>query len=482
VKKALGICAGIAVVAVLVVLFATGTVGGSGGGYQIQALFDNAGLAVPGETVRIAGANVGTVGALTVTKHNLASVTLNIQNKDFEPWYSDATCSIRPQSLIGERYVDCEPGSSTSAPLQKITRGADAGQYLLPVDRTSSPIDTDIVQDISQDSVRQSLSLILNELGTGLAARGSDLNQVILRADPALAQTQKILDLLSSQNKTLAELATNASQVLGPLAKSRKQLADFIRQANTVAGVSASQRQQLSQSIALLPGFLSKLRPLMANLNQLAKSGTPDVTALGSSAGSLSTAFKALVPFADKSKTALQNLATSAQKSQGFLEDSLPLVKEVREVAASANPPAQLLQKLSGNLQQRGAIQQLMGLLFYAAGVSNGYNADGHYARITPILGSCTGAVTTAFGGCSANFAGSSGAPAPGTTQTAAEIQAEARSAASAADPGTSTASGQQQRLTAQIAREAVQRSAGKQPQAARMSTLMGYLTGSASR
>jgi virulence factor Mce-like protein len=485
-KKVIAIVAGVAVVALLVVLFATGTVGGSGGGYQIQALFDNAGLAVPGETVRIAGANVGTVGPLTVTKDNLASVTLEINNTDFEPWYSDATCTIRPQSLIGERYIDCEPGRSTSAPLQKIQHGPDAGQYILPVDRTSSPIDTDIVQDISQDSVRQSLSLILNELGTGLAARGSDLNQVILRANPALGQTEKVLHLLGTQDKTLAQLATNASEVLGPLAKSRTQLANFIKQANTVAGASASERQQLAQSIADLPGFLTKLRPLMANLDRLATSGTPDLKALGSSAGSLNTAFKELVPFANKSKTALQNLATAAQKSQGYLEASLPLVREVREVAASANPPAQLLNKLSASLQHSGAIQQLMGLLFYAAGADNGYDADGHYVRIAPVLSGCTGYARNRgnYSVCSANFGNSSGAPAPGTTVSAAEINAEARTAAADAlrdnsGSGTTTTAAEQ-RLTARIATEALRRSAGGDQRISgqQLSGLLHYLTG----
>ena len=52
--------------------------------------------------------------------------------------------------------------------------------------QTSSPIDSDIVQNIYQEPIRQRFAVILNELGTGLAARGSDLNAVIRRANPAL--------------------------------------------------------------------------------------------------------------------------------------------------------------------------------------------------------------------------------------------------------------------------------------------------------
>ena len=50
---------------------------------------------------------------------------------------------------------------------------------------------------------RQRLSLIVAELGTGVAGRGSELNQVIRRADPALKEVDKVLALLASQNKVL---------------------------------------------------------------------------------------------------------------------------------------------------------------------------------------------------------------------------------------------------------------------------------------
>src|SRR5579863_4407332 len=113
------VCVVIAAVAVVVIV----SVGGGSGGYRVEALFDNAGFAVPGEQVRIAGAPVGTISGLSVTKRNLAAVTLTISNRDFVPWYANATCTIRPQSLIAERYVDCTPGTSNRRPLRRITRG-----------------------------------------------------------------------------------------------------------------------------------------------------------------------------------------------------------------------------------------------------------------------------------------------------------------------------------------------------------------------
>ncbi len=121
---------------------------GSGSPYQVRAIFDDAAFAVPGEDVRIAGAIVGSIKSLDVctkapcpagTPLNKAAVTIQINNGDFTPFYSDAHCAIRPQSLIGEKYVGCTPGSSSSPALPKITHGSGSGTYLLPLARTSSP-------------------------------------------------------------------------------------------------------------------------------------------------------------------------------------------------------------------------------------------------------------------------------------------------------------------------------------------------------
>src|SRR6201995_5039475 len=145
---------------------------GAGSPYLVRAIFENAAFAVDGEDVRIAGANVGSIQSLDVTADlPPAAGTLAIDDAPFTPFYSNATCAIRPQSLIGERYVDCAPGRSSLPQLPQIKRGAGAGSHYLPVTRTTSPVDSDIVQDIYQQPIAQRFSLILNELGTGLAAR-----------------------------------------------------------------------------------------------------------------------------------------------------------------------------------------------------------------------------------------------------------------------------------------------------------------------
>jgi phospholipid/cholesterol/gamma-HCH transport system substrate-binding protein len=418
------------VVTVVVVWLILSSVSGGAGGYRVQALFDDAGFAVPGEQVRIAGAPVGTISGLSVTKRNLAAVTLTISNSDFVPWYANATCTIRPQSLIAERYIDCTPGTSNRHPLPRIKRGYGAGSHLLPVTQTSSPIDPDVVQNISQDSVRESLSVILNELGTGLAARGSDLNTVILRANPALAQTERVFRLLASQNQVLAKLATDSNEVLAPLAQARSSLAGFVVQANRTATATAAEHTQLAQSIKLLPPFLQELTPLMADLGQLADQATPVVRYAGSSAAGLDAEFKALVPFASGAQSALIALGNAAQQSESSLAGSVGLARQLEDVGTSVAPSAQSLQKLLSSLNSTGGVEQLMSLLFYGVGATNGYNADGHYVRVAPVVGPCTAYARAPVAGCSANFTGVSAASAAVAAQAVAHVLGKSSSKA----------------------------------------------------
>ena len=92
----------------------------------------------------------------------------------------------RPQSLIGEYYVDCQPGNAE----QKLPSD---GKGTVPVEQTSSTIPADLVHNVMRRPYRERLRLIIAELGTGLAGRPEDLHEVLRRAHPGLRETSKVL-------------------------------------------------------------------------------------------------------------------------------------------------------------------------------------------------------------------------------------------------------------------------------------------------
>src|SRR3954471_22845203 len=123
--------------------------------YKVRAIFDSAFSVIKGEDVRVAGVTVGAIDTLAVTRDNKAAVVLDITKPGFGDFRRDATCEIRPQSLIGERFVECTPtqprpeGTNAPPPLKAIPKGQPgAGQHLLPVTNTGHQVDIDLLNNI----------------------------------------------------------------------------------------------------------------------------------------------------------------------------------------------------------------------------------------------------------------------------------------------------------------------------------------------
>ena len=68
--------------------------------------------------------------------------------KGFGSFRSDAFCQSRPQSLIGEYFVECEPGQTGSV----LKSGAT-----IPVTHTQSTIPADLLQDVMRMPYRRAL-------------------------------------------------------------------------------------------------------------------------------------------------------------------------------------------------------------------------------------------------------------------------------------------------------------------------------------
>jgi ABC-type transporter Mla subunit MlaD len=405
------------------------------GTYEVRAIFDNAAAAVPGEDVRIAGAKVGVIDSMDVAGGKKAAVTLRIDDERFTPFRSDARCTIRPQSLIGEKFVECQPGTSAGRPLARIDSGDGEGEHLLPVENTSSPVDLDLVNDIMRLPYRQRLGILLNEFGTALAGRGRELNEVIHRANPALRETDELLAVLARQNEVLAKLAVDSDRVLAPLARQKRHLTGFISEANRTAQASAERRADIERSIQRLPGFLRELRPLMADLGGFADQATPVVRDLGASAPGLARLTRQLGPFSRAATPALGRLGDATVVGRRALVRARPLTRSLRSFANDVRPVSKNLDDISASLDRTGAINRIVDYLYFQALAINGFDSAGHYLRtallVDPVCASYANAPAAA---CNANFREPPTAP-PGEEAPAAARRAAARPAAQVPRP-----------------------------------------------
>jgi phospholipid/cholesterol/gamma-HCH transport system substrate-binding protein len=405
------------VVLLVVVLFATAA-GSSGGGYTVRAIFDDAGNAIPGENVKVAGADVGTIGSVTPNPQGKAAVTLNITNPGFQDFRADASCTIEPQALIGEKFVDCVPtqaraeGAPLPPPLHKIPAGEGAGQYLLPVTNTSSPVDPDLVGDIMRLPERERFSIIINELGTGLAGRGSDLNAVLRRSNPALRELDKVIGILASENKVLGNLAVEGDRALAPLARDRYQFAEFLAQSNTVATATARHRGAFAQNLVDFPAFLRQFGPALKRFGQFSEQTTPVFTDLGVAAPGLNKTFENLPALADSTTQFFESFGQTGKQSGPALVGIKPLLGHLQALGASGKPFASTLSELLTSVRSTGGLERVLDFIFLGTNGANGYNSLGHFLRTTVVAKNCIGYKIEPQSGCSANFASESGAAA----------------------------------------------------------------------
>ncbi len=384
------------VVALVLVALLASSAGGSNKGYTVRAIFDDAGNIISGEDVKIDGVKVGAVGSVTATPQAKAAVVLHIENTGFQDFRADASCTVRPQALIGEKYVDCLPtqprveGTPLPAALQRIPKGHEGeGEYLLPVQNTHSPVDVDLLGDISRLPERERLTIIINELGAGLAGRGSDLNAVIRRANPALQELDRVLAILAGENHVLAKLAVDSDKALAPFAAVRQHVADFIEQSNKVAQATAAHRGALAQNLKDFPPFLEQLGPAMERLGRFAEQTTPVFTNLKVAAPAIDKAFTSLPGFSNSSSTFFQNLGQTSKVTGPAVVGARQLLARLKSLGISAKPFSGNLAELLSSLQKTGGLERLLDFIFLGAGASNGYDALGHFLRAEGVGTTC---------------------------------------------------------------------------------------------
>jgi phospholipid/cholesterol/gamma-HCH transport system substrate-binding protein len=416
--------------ATAVVVIALGA-GEEGNSYKVRAIFDNAGFVIPGEDVKVAGVKVGRIDSLDVTEDNKAAVVLDITDPGYQDFRRDAECTVRPQGLIGERFVECEltqvraPGTEPPPELEQIDDGPGEGEYLLPVDRTTKAVDLDLINDIMREPVRERLSIILSDLGIGVAGRGEDLKEVIRRANPALKETDEVLKILASQNDVLERLAVDSDTILAPLARERRHVSGAIENSSAVAQATAERGDALSADIELLPTFLRQLEPTLVRLSALTDQMTPVLTDLGAVAPDINRMILELGPLAQAGIPALESLGEAADRGTPAVKAALPVTKDLRQLAAAAKPVGANLRRLLESFQKNDGIERAMDYIFYQVAGINGFDSFGHYLRAGLIVNQCSNYSVQPVFGCSANFARASATSATAASSASGDSALE---------------------------------------------------------
>jgi virulence factor Mce-like protein len=411
VRRAGVIVAVLAVIGAALALGATSGEGAKGTTYKI--IFDNAFGLTEGGDFKIAGVRAGRTSSFDVQGQGrpLAVVTAEVTEPGFAALREDARCEIRPQSLIGEYYVDCQPGASD----RKLP---DGGR--VPVEQTSSTIPADLVNSILRRPYRERFRLIIGELGAGLAGRPEDLGEALERAHPALRETSETLEILGRQTDTIEKFIIDADRVIGELEARKEDVTRFVREAGTTAEISASRRTELAETFRRLPAFLTELEPYMGRLGELTNAQTPVLRDLQAASGELDTFLTRLRPFSAEGVPALAALGDASLVGRRAVRESQEEIRELRRLgrdapglakplrqflqtlddraravepdprAAATDPPAGDKTHISGRGGGFTGMEALWNYFYWQTLTTNSLDDVGHVLRLSVIVNECS--------------------------------------------------------------------------------------------
>src|SRR5436305_5784725 len=185
-----------------------------------------------GEQMKVAGVPAGKITKIDLpsgcvngnTADCRALITFKITNTGFGSFHKNAFCESRPQSLIGEYFINCDPGNSGPVLKSSSPNSSRCSTGCIPVNQTQSTIPGDLLQAVMRMPYRERLTLIITELGAAVAGNSQNLQAALGRAVPALTETDSLLNLLANDSHTLQDLTTTANTLVSALADGSDQI------------------------------------------------------------------------------------------------------------------------------------------------------------------------------------------------------------------------------------------------------------------
>ena len=386
------VAAGLAAAAVI------GAPAESAGSYRVDAIFDTAKGIIPGQLVKVAGARVGSIEDVQLTKDYKARIVMSVPRR-FE-FRNDASCNIQPEGLISENFVQCDPGTPG-----KETLGGDPAPTV-PVDRTSVPVSITDLFRVFQADVRQRFTVALMAIGGGLASRGADLNNIILRSSPTLAAVRKLMGDLAAQKDNLSSAVRDTDRAIAELAARKGRVADFIEQAERVSAQAADRRGDIAETIRRLPPLLDASDRAIGHLNRLLANGQPLLGELREAAPGLNRVVGQIGPFARAARPG----DPAARRRGGHGPAHRPQRRArscgcVRTFTTQTGPVGKALADTLTNLRDRGGVEYMLRFIYFSAAATSRFDSTSHILPAHAVDGGqCTFLATEPVEGCNAFF------------------------------------------------------------------------------
>ncbi|MDX8153288.1 MlaD family protein [Patulibacter brassicae] len=242
------------IVAALLFAFARDAV--APGGYEVRAIFRDAGQLRADSAVRTGGLDIGKVTSVTASPDGTALVTMRIADRDTVLRTTDTLLVRARLAFEGNFYVDVVPGDPHGRAL--------AANDTIPASRTSRSVQLDEVLSTLDRPVRDEFRRTVAGLADGFG-RGADgtsgaagLRRAGVELDRSLGAVRRAAR--ASRGRAPRDLAAALRQTgsfTGALGADRASLADVVSGYSAVLRTFAEQQQDVGASLVAADRLLS---------------------------------------------------------------------------------------------------------------------------------------------------------------------------------------------------------------------------------
>ena len=348
---------------------------------EYRLRFQNAGQLVTDDDVQIGGRRIGSIKEIELTDGNEAEVLIAV-DEEFAPLTTGTTAVIRATSLSGiaNRYI-----ALTKGPGEELEDGA-----MLTAEKTTAPVDLDQLFATFDPPTRKALQQVISGSARQYDGVGKQANEALEYFNPALTSTRRLVNELTRDQQVFQDFLVDSSRVVTAVAERREDLSGLITNANTTAKAIGDENAALFEALGLLPGTLRRANTTFVNLR--------------STLGELDT-------LVDVSKPATKDLAPFLRELRPLVRDARPTISDLRRLIRTPGAGNDLVELLrqAPRLERaarpafrnsvtalrkstpvlefiRPYTPDLTGWLRDFGQTTANYDANGHFARISPIF------------------------------------------------------------------------------------------------
>lgn len=374
--------AGVTAVLVVGALLAV-VLGSRGGTHRYVLALPDAGQLVNGDEVRVGGRRVGAIADLRLADDRTGLVDLRVED-DVAPLHEGTTATVRAPSLAGmaNRYVSLSPGPNNAPEIP------DGGR--IAADRVTQIADVDQLFSALDEPTRDGLRRLVRGASRTISGRERLANATLEQLDPTLRSGRALFAEVARDAPALQTFLESGTRVVASLAQERATLPSLVSNARAAAADVVAEETSVDATLARVPAALRRGTATLRGLDATLDAAGPLVGAALPASERLAPLLRRLRPLAAAAVPTVDDIRTLV-RSDGAGDDLIDLLRRTPAVADAAVPALQHTTAAATSLRPiarfgRPYTPDFVGWLRTVSQASAGYDANGHYARIQPMI------------------------------------------------------------------------------------------------